>query len=65
MITAINAPNGISDTNVQPNPNILICFDNGSNGSGGSKFGAITIGGGSGQRLTTTMQISDTLVAGC
>ncbi len=53
--------NGISDANVQSNPNILMCFD-----GGGGEYGSLIIGGTSGQRLTTAIQISsDSHVSGC
>jgi len=45
------SPHDYSDILI--NPDILICFSNGSN-----QFGSLTIGGTNGQRLTTFVQIS-------
>jgi hypothetical protein len=51
---------GVSDANITPRPNILICFDGGS-----GQFGTLRIGGGDGQRITTRTQISNEVPAGC
>lgn len=56
--TTINA--GIVDSHVRPHPNILICFKGSAN-----QYGSVTIGGGSGQKLTTAMKISTTSISGC
>jgi type II secretory pathway pseudopilin PulG len=62
MIGNIQTPaSGVSDANVQTNPNILICFD----GQAG-EYGSLIIGGTTGQKLTTNIQISsDSHVSGC
>ncbi len=57
MTTQIN---GLTETDIDVNPNILICFTGDSN-----QFGTLTIGGSNGQRLTTKIRISATLPAGC
>jgi type II secretory pathway pseudopilin PulG len=43
-----------TDARISANPNITVCFDGGA-----GQAGALTIGGGSGQRLTTSIKISD------
>lgn len=44
----------LSDSDIRPNPDIVICFDGGN-----GKYGSVTIGGStSSQRLSTSMRIS-------
>jgi type II secretory pathway pseudopilin PulG len=46
--------NGVTDTAVEDNPRIVVCFKGGNN-----KTGTLTIGGGNGQRLTTAVKINE------
>ncbi len=50
----------ITDASIDNNPNITICLE-----GGGSQFGTLNIGGGNGQRLTTSINISNTKATGC
>lgn len=58
MTTQVNLLNDALD--VQPNPNIVVCFDSSS-----GQFGTMTVGSSGGQRLSTKVQISNSLPAGC
>lgn len=60
MVNQIATLKSTGDSSVLVNPDILICFSGGS-----GQFGTLSIGGSNGQRLATSLQISDSLPAGC
>lgn len=45
----------VRDNNVDPNPSVKLCFDNGK-----GRYGALTLGGTASQRLATSVQVVNT-----
>ncbi len=60
MRNRIEGATGVTDANIDPNPDILICFDGGN-----GQFGTLNIGGGNGQRLTSRVQVHESLPTVC
>lgn len=50
----------LNDSNIASNINIAACFEGGDN-----SYGKLTIGGPSGQRLTTRVQVGESPIGGC
>ncbi len=60
MRNRIESATGVTDANIDPNPDILVCFDGGN-----GQFGTLNIGGGNGQRLTSRVQVYESLPTVC